>query len=53
MWPWVGATPGYSVNAPAGVQAMLPGFSGSVTRRIRDVFDHQNMGGGLGGYQYL
>ena len=52
MWPWVGTTPGYSVNAPAGVQAMLINFSGSLARRIRDVFDMQNMGAGLGGYQY-
>ena len=34
-------------------KVMLPSFSGVPQRRIRDVFDHQNMGGGLGGYQYV
>ncbi len=53
MWPWTGGTLGYSVNAPAGVQTMLPSFVGVPVRKIRDVFDHQNLGGGLGGYQYV
>ena len=52
MWPWVGTSPGYSVNASAAVQAMLPSFAGAPTRRIRDVFDLTNLGGGLGGNQY-
>ena len=53
MWPWNGTTPGYSVNAPPGVQAMLIDFSAGPIRKIRDTFDHQNLGGGLGGYQYI
>lgn len=52
MWPWVGLTPGYLVNAPAAVQEMLIDFSGSPARKISDVFNTQNMGPGLGGYQY-
>ena len=52
MWPWVGSTPGYAVNAPAGVQAMLPIFPTNVQRRVRDVLDIENLGGGMGGYNY-
>lgn len=52
LWPWVGTTPGYSVNAPSGVQVMLPNFSTVPGRRIRDVLDIADMGAGLGGYQY-
>lgn len=52
MWPWVGNTPGYSVNAPAAVQTMLPDFTAEPARRIRDVLDLENLGAGLGGYQY-
>lgn len=52
MWPWVGATAGYSVSAPVGVQSMLPNFSATPSRRIRDVLDISNLGGSLGGYQY-
>ena len=53
MWPWVGATSGYSVNAPSGVQTMLPDFSAVPGRRIRDVLDIANLGAGLGGYAYF
>lgn len=52
MWPWTGTTPGYAVNAPAGVQAMLPSFSTGPIRRVRDVFDIETLGSGLGGYTY-
>ena len=52
LWPWVGTTPGYSVNQSAGVQAMLPTFSTVPARRIRDVLDITNLGEGLGGYEY-
>lgn len=52
MWPWVGATAGYSVNSPPAVQTMLPNFSTSPSRRIRDVFNITNLGLGLGGYEY-
>lgn len=52
LWPWVGTTLGYSVNAPANVQSMLPDFSTLPTRRIHDVFDIANLGPSLGGYQY-
>jgi tyrosinase len=52
MWPWVGATPGYSVNSSPGVQAMLPNSSAVPARRIRDTFGIANMGPSLGGYQY-
>jgi tyrosinase len=52
LWPWVGETPGYSVNAPSGVQVMLPNFSTVPGRRIRDVLDIANLGAGLGGYEY-
>jgi tyrosinase len=52
MWPWTSTTPGYAVNAPAGVQAMLINFSNSPARRVRDVLDIENMGTGLGGYAY-
>ena len=52
MWPWVGTTPGYAVNAPAGVKAMLIDFSTLAPRRVRDVFDTENLGAGLGGYRY-
>ena len=52
MWPWTSTTPGYAVNAPAGVQAMLINFSNSAARRVRDVLDIENMGTGLGGYAY-
>lgn len=52
MWPWVGTTAGYSVSAPAGVQIMLPTFAPTPTRRIRDVLDIANLGGGLSGYEY-
>lgn len=52
LWPWVGTTAGYSVNAPAGVQAMLPSFVTVPGRRIREVLDIANLGAGLGGYQY-
>ncbi len=52
MWPWVGTTPGYSVNAPSGVQAMLPNFAAVPQRRIRDTFKIGNMGAGLSGYSY-
>ena len=53
MWPWVGATSGYSVNAPSEVQTMLPDFSAVPGRRIRDVLDIANLGAGLGGYAYF
>lgn len=49
----LGNTPGYSVNAPAAVQAMLINFSTRVPRRISDVFDIANLGLGLNGYQYV
>jgi tyrosinase len=52
MWPWVGATPGYAVNAPAAVQAILPNFASTAIRRVRDVLDIETLGGGLGGYSY-
>ncbi len=52
MWPWVGPTPGYSVNAPMGVQTMLSDFSTGAIRRIRDVLENENLGAGLGGYNY-
>ena len=52
MWPWVATTPGYAVNAPAGVQTMLPTFTAEPTRRVRDVLDIENLGGTLGGYAY-
>lgn len=53
MWPWVGATPGYSVNASGAVQTMLPSFTGVPERRIRDVLDIGNLGAGLDGYEYI
>jgi tyrosinase len=52
MWPWVGTTPGYAVNAPAAVQAMLIDFSTSPIRRVQDVLDVENIGSGFGGYAY-
>jgi len=51
MWPWVGGLAGYSVNAAAAVQAMLPSFAG-IQRRVRNTLDNTNMGGGLAGYSY-
>lgn len=52
MWPWVGTTPGYAVNAPAAVQTMLPSFANVSSRKIRDVLDIANLGNDLGGYTY-
>ncbi len=52
MWPWVGSTPGYAVNAPAAVQAMLPSVPASLERRVRDVLDIENLGSTIGGYVY-
>ena len=52
LWPWVGPTPGYSVNAPSAIQAMLPDLSAVPGRRIRDVLSIANLGAGLGGYKY-
>ncbi len=53
MWPWVGATAGYAVNAPAAVQQMLPDFTTAALRRVRDVLDTETLGSGLGGYAYV
>jgi tyrosinase len=53
LWPWIGMTAGYSVNSPAAVQAMLPSFASVAARKVRDTFDIANLGGGLGGYQYV
>lgn len=52
LWPWVGNTAGYAVNAPAAVQQMLPDVMTSPARRVRDVLDVENLGTGLGGYAY-
>ncbi|MEM9174027.1 MAG: tyrosinase family protein [Myxococcota bacterium] len=52
MWPWVGTTSGFAVNAPNAVQRMLPDFSSEPGRRIRDVLNIGDLGADLGGYAY-
>lgn len=52
MWPWIGTTPGYTTTQSPSIQAMLPDFSTTPARRIRDTLDPANLGGGLGGYEY-
>ena len=52
MWPWVGTTAGYSSAQASNIRAMLPDFTASPTRRIKDTLDPANLGSGLGGYEY-
>ena len=52
MWPWGGTTPGYTIDQPAAIPAMLPNFSTVGQRRIKDTLNIGNLGTGLGGYQY-
>ena len=43
MWPWVGATTGYSVPLDPVVDAALPDFSGEPERTPADVLNHRDI----------
>ncbi len=49
MWPWVGATPGYSVSINALVNSLLPDYSTDPARSPADVLNHRDISVDVGG----
>ena len=43
MWPWVGAAAGFDLDIEPAVRALLPDFSTSPTRTVKQVLDTETI----------